>query len=279
MSKRIVSAFQMGLMVLGSSGFSPVFAAPVACAPFGSGCFLTEMPVYSQNHPELSDLFPEQDPGQSNLCVPTAASMALETVLRGGNSPRGWSWSAKSFAGRSEPAQVRAMASLMWTLPEHGTSLGIEQYPLRSLDFEKTRSIHDQSWFRVVDDLLVQKRLTENAVSILNYGHYEESCSRSLGGSLYLCIYTRKGGHQLAVNGTHLDTEAPPFARMTRIYDPWYAEVRSIAMRPIPNKSMMTIFGRIIDLPTGPYLRNTRAWRVNGTSFKIVDRLDSLVTR
>jgi hypothetical protein len=252
--------------------------AAVRCDSLGNACFLSQMPLYSQNDPALADLFEGGDPNQSMLCVPTAASMALATALAAGESPRSWSWSAKSFAPGESAARTGAMSKLMWTTASSGTSLGIEQYPLRAWDFAGYRPIHDQAWFRRIDDALVRDRLAEGSLTILNYGHYEENCRSTLGGGIYLCTYLRKGGHEVTVNGTSVEQTQPPFVSVTRIYDPWYAQVRSVTLQKVPNKSFMKIFGNVVELPSLPYLGNTRAWKMEGVSFKIIDRLDSLKT-
>jgi len=204
--------------------------------------------------------------------------MALGTITASANQAKSNSWSAQTFSPLAQTERVRAMAKLMGTDSKNGTSLGIEQYPLRSFDFSGFKMIHDQSWYRTIDDTLIQKRVEGSAVTILNYGHYEESCSTSLGGTLNLCIYKRQGGHELAVNGTLVDDSGVPNQRVTRIYDPWYARINTISFQEVPNRSTLTLFGKTIDIPTRPYLGNTRALAIHGSSVKIVDRLDSLET-
>jgi hypothetical protein len=245
------------------------------CSSSGSGCFYSRMPLYSQNSNSLSDLFPSGDPNKSMLCAPTSASMALGAIVDDGLSFYSSSWTGEKFAWKSQERRIRNFVKEMDTDVNDGTTGAGEKFKKRQADIYRASGNVDSASFTTIDDGRIKELIDRHEVNILSRGVYDRSCSGSLSGSSYSCTYRRKSGHVLAVNGSLVENGV----RKTRLYDPWYTQVKNVDLVKVADHSFTTVLGIRIELDPRPFNGKTRQLdSASGNSFKIVEELGGINT-
>ena len=207
------------------------------------------MPLISQNSNNLSNLWSNpKDPSSSMLCGPTAATMALNTLLINGltltsdlHCPALFTdvcsgWTQSNFEGKNFTTQINNMVSLMHTTAGNGTtSTAAERYATRAIDFSKATSKIYKNTSTVLDNAMIIARVNAGEVDTLQYGHYTESCLVISSGKS-LCTYKRNGGHFVTINGYTQSNSGSSI----RIFDPWFAVIQNYNITPLttPQQSL-----------------------------------------
>lgn len=99
--------------------FAHSLPAQAGCNSDGSTC-LWYVPLYDQNDSQLQQKW-FQPGGGTNLCAPTAASMALKATIDLNTAKETSGWVKDSFASESKIQRIENMASLLYTDPAKGT--------------------------------------------------------------------------------------------------------------------------------------------------------------
>lgn len=222
-----------------------------------SSCFLEQMPRLNQNGSFIpSDLVPNGDHLQSKLCAPVSGMMVLRSLPNLETNVMTGSELKSKFVGKTPQEQIRYMVNKMNTDIIEGTSFTPSMFPTSIQAIFETLAdwvgggradkaipgVKDQvnrsggyvsTYNPSMNNLTLINKMkatsTYRAASMINYGHFSRSATKILGLTTY--VYSRDGGHYVAVNGYDANNRI-------LIYDPKgnYATYRNISALDLSTK-------------------------------------------